>query len=230
MKVYAPTEVVLVDIDGTLLDSNDAHARSWEQTFAAHGRPVPFERIRPLIGKGGDKLLCELAGIDDRSEEGRRLTQDRRGLFLERFLKDLRPTRGARALLERLRGEGVGLFVATSASSELVEALLRQANVEGLFDGTTSSGDAAHSKPDPDIVQAALRLSGRPACEAMMLGDTPYDIEAAARAEVDTIALRCGGWWDDRALAGAVALYDDPQALLDDFERSPIARRRQPAD
>ena len=230
MKTYAPTEVVLVDIDGTLLDSNDAHARSWAQTLAAHGRPVPFERVRPLIGKGGDKLLFELAGIDDDGDEGRRIAEARRRLFQERFLKDLRPTRGARALLERLRGEGIGVFVATSASGELVDALLRQAGVERLVDGSTSSNDAAHSKPDPDIVQAALRRTGKPACEAMMLGDTPYDIEAASRAEVDTIALRCGGWWDDAALAGAVARYDDPQALLDDFERSPIARRRQPAD
>jgi len=229
MKVYAPTEVVLVDIDGTLLDSNDAHARSWEQTFTAHGRRVPFERIRPLIGKGGDKLLCELAGIDDSSDEGRRLTGDRRRLFLERFLSDLRPTRGARALLEHLRGEGIALFVATSASGELVDALLRQTGVAGLVDGSTSSSDAAHSKPDPDIVQAALRRSGRPACEAMMLGDTPYDVEAAARAGVDTIALRCCGWWNDGALDRVVAIYDDPQALLEDFAHSPIARRRQPA-
>src|SRR5690349_7982387 len=103
MKVYAPTEVVLLDIDGTLLDSNDAHARSWVETLAAHGRAVPYERIRPLIGKGGDKLLCEAAGLDDETEPGRTLVKERRRLFLERYLPECRPTPGARPLLERLR-------------------------------------------------------------------------------------------------------------------------------
>src|SRR5690242_20027778 len=134
MKVYAPTEVVLLDIDGTLLDSNDAHARTWAETFAAHGCAVPFERIRPLIGKGGDKLLCELAGIDDESDFGRALTRERQRLFRERCLPELRPTRGAHALLKRLRGEGIGLYVATSAGDELLDALMHRAGIERLVD------------------------------------------------------------------------------------------------
>jgi phosphoglycolate phosphatase-like HAD superfamily hydrolase len=100
--------------------------------------------------------------------------------------------------------------------------------VEDLIEEATTSDDAAQSKPDPDIVHAALQRAGVQPVEAMMVGDTPYDVEAARAAGVDTIALRCGGWWDDAALAGAVALYDDPAALVRAWQASPIYRRRIP--
>jgi len=220
---------VLLDIDGTLIDSNDAHARAWVGSLRAHGYVVPFEQVRPLIGMGGDKVLPELTGLDPESGEAKRMGETRSELFLKRELPSLQPTRGVRPLLEHMLAVGLELTVATSAKSDEVRAVLEQAGVSDLIQLASSADDAERSKPDPDIVQAALRRCGRPACEAMMLGDTPYDIEAAARAGVDAIALRCGGWWNDAALAGAVAIYDDPQALLDDFEHSPIARRRQPA-
>jgi len=111
-----------------------------------------------------------------------------------------------------LKTNGLRVVIATSAGKEELDALLRQAGVDDLIDRATSS-DAGASKPDPDIVSAALRQAKLPPAAAVMVGDTPYDIEAAKRAGVKTIALRCGGWWDDAALAGAVAIYDDPAAL-----------------
>ncbi|HET9796618.1 MAG TPA: HAD family hydrolase [Gemmatimonadaceae bacterium] len=214
---------VLLDIDGTLIDSNDAHARTWVDALRAHGYVVPFEQVRPLIGMGGDKLLPELTGLDPESGEAERIGATRSELFLERELPELRGTRGARALLEHLLARGFELVVATSAKSDEVRALLDQAGVGDLIELASSSDDAERSKPDPDIVRAALRLSGSQAGHSILLGDTPYDIEAATRSRVPTIALRCGGWWSDEALGGAVGIYDDPGELLERMEGSPLS-------
>jgi HAD superfamily hydrolase (TIGR01509 family) len=207
---------MLLDIDGTLLDSNDAHARSWAEVFKRHGIDISFERVRPLVGEGGDKLLPQLTAIDAESAPGKALSAERRKVFLEDYLPGLRPTRGARLLVETLKARGVKVVIATSAGGEELSALLEQAGVADLIERATSSDDGA-SKPDPDIVRAALEEGRLGADEALMVGDTPYDIEAATRAGVKTIALRCGGWWDDAALAGAIAIYDDPAALALSF-------------
>ena len=221
---------VLLDIDGTLIDSNDAHARAWVDSLRAHGYVVPFEQIRPLIGMGGDKVLPALTGLDPESGEAERMSKTRSELFLERELPSLRPTRGARPLLEHMLHVGLELVVATSAKVDEVRALLEQAGVSDLIQLASSADDAERSKPDPDIVQAALRLSGSQAAHSAMIGDTPYDLEAAARARVPAIALRCGGWWNDDALAQATAIYDDPADLLAHFEESPLGRgTRAPA-
>jgi phosphoglycolate phosphatase-like HAD superfamily hydrolase len=215
---------VLLDIDGTLIDSNDGHARAWVGALRAHGYVVPFERVRPLIGMGGDKLTPALTGLDPDSGEAERIGETRSELFLKQELPTLQPTRGARPLLEHMLGLGLELVVATSAKEDEVRALLERAGVSDLIRLASSADDAERSKPDPDIVQAALRLSRSQAAHSVMIGDTPYDVEAAARARVPAIALRCGGWWDDAALAKATAIYDDPADLLAQFEDSPLGR------
>jgi phosphoglycolate phosphatase-like HAD superfamily hydrolase len=213
---------ILLDIDGTLIDSNDAHARAWVDAFAEHGYVVPFEQVRPLIGKGGDKLVPELTGLDPDSGEAERMSERRSELFLTRELPTLRATPGARALLERMTADGFELVVATSAQENEVRALLERTGVSDLIQLASSSDDAERSKPDPDIIRAALRMSGSQAAHSAMLGDTPYDVEAAARARVPSVALRCGGWWGDEAFAGALAVYDDPADLLAQWEESPF--------
>ena len=213
---------VLLDIDGTLIDSNDAHARAWVDSLREHGYAIPFEEVRPLIGMGGDKMLPILTGLDPDSGEAKRMTETRSQLFLKRELPTLRATKGARALLEHLTSIGMELVVATSSKPNEVQALLEQAGVADLIHLASSAGDSERSKPDPDIVKAALRMSGSGAAHSVMVGDTPYDIEAAARAKAPSIALRCGGWWGDAALSGATAIYDDPAELLVRFEESPI--------
>ena len=207
-----PVRALLLDVDGTLLDSNDAHAQSWVDIFQRHGFAIPFDRVRPLIGEGGDKLLPQLTGIDAGSPAGKALSDERRALFLEKYLPALRPTRGARTLVETLKARGVRVVIATSSNEKELGPLLHQAGVADLIQRTTTSDDGA-SKPDADIVRAALEQAKVAAEEAMMVGDTPYDIEAARRAGVRAIALRCGGWWSDAALGGAVAIYDHPADL-----------------
>ena len=216
--------VVLLDIDGTLIDSNDAHTRAWVEGLAAHGYVVPFERIRPLIGMGGDKLLPEVAGLDGTGEDAERISKTR-GEAFRRLLPGLEPTRGARQLLVTLRDHGLDLVVATSAKEDEVTALLEQAGVADLIRASASSDDADSSKPEPDIVRAALAKAGRPSWQSVLLGDTPYDVEAASRARVPAIALRCGGWWSDEQLAGALEIYDDPADLAENFTRSALSGR-----
>lgn len=212
----------LLDVDGTLVDSNDAHARAWQAALAEHHHVVELAAIRRWIGMGGDKLLPMAAGVDHESSEGRAIARRRGELFKERELARVRPFPRARDLLARMRAGGWTLVVASSAGEDELDLLLQRAGVSDLLHAQTSSDDASRSKPDPEIVRAALRRADLDPRRACMLGDTPYDVEAATRAGVAIVALRCGGW-DDAALAGAVAIYDDPAHLLLEFERSPFA-------
>lgn len=213
---------VLLDVDGTLIDSNDAHARSWSDALAEFGRPTPPDVVRPLIGMGGDKLLPRLLGVDADSEEGKRFSERRGRIFRDQYVPTLRQTKGAGALVERLRREGFRLIIATSAQEEELEAMLRQVGLNDLVPQHTTADDAEESKPDPDIIQAALRKAKLEPGAAIMLGDTPYDIEAARRAGVGTVALLTGGW-DCDTLKDAIAIYDNPDDILRHFTASPFA-------
>lgn len=213
---------VLLDVDGTLIDSNDQHAESWVETLTANCFDVSFAQVRSLIGMGGDKLLPELTGVDSDSDLGKAIAAQRTELFMRSYLKRTHAFPGARELVSRLRDDGYTLVVATSANARELEALLGRARLDDLLERRTSSDDAEHSKPDPDIVRAALREAGMPAAAAFMLGDTPYDVLAARRAGVRPIGLTCGGWQEDD-LTGAVAVYKNPLHLLRCYAESPLA-------
>jgi HAD superfamily hydrolase (TIGR01509 family) len=217
-------KAALLDVDGTLVDSNDAHASAWVETLSEFGYDVPFGRVRELIGKGGDKLLPETVGVDKDSPKGAEISKRRGTLFKEKYLPTLRPFPSARELVAALRDRGLRLVVATSATADEITALLDVANVRDLLSDVKTSKDAKDSKPDPDIIVAALTAAKCRPSEAVMLGDTSYDIEAAARAGVVAVALRCGGW-DDASLEGAKAIYDDPQDLVAKLDTSPFAIR-----
>jgi len=214
---------VIFDIDGTLIDSNDAHAYAWAQAITESGRRAEFSRVRPLIGMGGDKLLPEVTGLSIESQEGKAIADRRGDIFRRDFLPRLQPTRGARRLLEWLRDERMKLVVATSADEDEVQGLLRVAGAEKMFEATASKDDAERSKPDPDIVEAAIKHANCPLAETIMVGDTPYDVEAARRAGIEIIGLRSGGW-SDAELHGAIAVYADPADLLDHYDLSPFKR------
>jgi HAD superfamily hydrolase (TIGR01509 family) len=216
-------EAVILDIDGTLLLSNDAHARAFVQAAAELGiSGAPFEEVRRMIGMGGDKLIPKAFGIDSESERGKEL-DDRKGeIFRSQFGPRLEPTPGARALLERFREEGLPRVVATSASGDDLQLLLERAGITDLIDDCTSSSDVENSKPDPDVVAKALEMTGAAAEGVVMIGDTPYDVEAALRAGVRIVAVRTGGWSDDE-LAGAIAVYRDPEELLRRYDDSVFA-------
>jgi beta-phosphoglucomutase-like phosphatase (HAD superfamily) len=217
-------EGVIFDIDGTLLDSNDAHAQSWVDTFTEAGYSVPLKGVRPLIGMGADKLLPKIIGIRHDSDEGKKLTERRSEIFRTSYLLHLRPLRGSRALVLRVGKDGLKAIVATSAKDEQLKGLLKAAEVEDLMEEKATASDAKRSKPDADIVEAAVEKSGVSPRSLVMIGDTPYDIEAATRAGVRIIAFRSGGW-DDDSLRGAVEIYDGPENLLSHYDTSLLGRK-----
>jgi HAD superfamily hydrolase (TIGR01509 family) len=182
---------------------------------------VPFARVRPLIGKGGDKVLAELVGLDEESAGGKAISDTRKALFKRDYVPTLRQTPGANRLIRWMLDAQLRVVVATSAKEDELRDLLAVCDGLALLGDATSSDDAERSKPDPDIIVAALQKSELPADRLLMLGDTPYDIEAASRAGVSTVALRCGGWPDER-LGGAIAIYDHPDHLLEQITRSPF--------
>ena len=216
-------QAVIFDVDGTLVDSNDAHATAWVQAITESGRHAEFSRVRPLIGMGGDKLLPAVTGLSIESPEGKWIADRRSEIFRRDFLPGLQPTPGAQRLLEWLRDDRKKLVVASSAREDELQDLLRVAGAAKMFEATASSDDAEQSKPDPDIVVAAIERVNCPVAEIIMVGDTPYDVEAALRAGIEIIGLRSGGW-PDAELRGAVAIYDDPADLLEHYDLSPFRR------
>jgi len=217
----ARIRAVFFDVDGTLLDSNDAHAHAWLDALQGHGKDVPFDRLRSKIGKGGDKLLTEVAGIDDESVEGKLLNARRAAIFKSFYLPDCGPLPGARALVQRLTSMAFRCAAVTSTGRNDLPELLRAADVADVLTEAVTSDDASESKPAPDLVQIALDRMGVGPREAVMIGDTPYDITAARSAGVSTIAFRSGGW-SDRDLDGAIAIYDHPADLLAHLDDSPV--------
>ena len=214
---------ILLDIDGTLVDSNDAHAHAWVAAFTESGVTVDFARVRRCIGMGGDKLMPEVSGITEDSPQGRRIGKRRGEIFTAEWLPRLRPFRDVERLVTALNDRGFSIVAASSAKKTELRALLEIAGVAAMLEGATSSDDAEESKPDPDIIEAALKQAHAEPGEAVMVGDTPYDVEAATRANVRVIGLRCGGWGDEE-LKGAAELFDDPKALLANYEGSLIGR------
>jgi HAD superfamily hydrolase (TIGR01509 family) len=218
----ARPKAVILDVDGTLIDTNDAHAHAWVDVCDDFGYEVAFGRVREMIGMGGDRVLPALTGLSEESGIGQEMKERRGKVFRERYLPSCRPFPCARELLARMKDDGLRLVVATSASKEDMAALLKAANVDDLIHARTSSSDADRSKPSPDIVEAALDEAGCAPSEAVMLGDTPYDVKAANRAGVRCVALRSGGW-DDAALSDAIAVYQDTADLYERYDESVFA-------
>jgi HAD superfamily hydrolase (TIGR01509 family) len=215
---------VILDIDGTLLDSNDAHAEAWKEVGQEFGKSIPFHAARALIGMGGDKVLPRLTGLKEDDPRGKEILDRRGEIFRERYLPKLQPLPGARDLLTRLKRDGLHLVVATSADEEEVSLLLERAGVRDLIEDTASSGDVDESKPAPDIVEAALERAACLPNQAVMIGDTPYDVLAAQRAGVAIVTVRSGGW-GDRDLVGSIEIYDHALHALKNFESSVLAGR-----
>jgi HAD superfamily hydrolase (TIGR01509 family) len=215
---------VLLDIDGTLILSNDLHARAWVDSFAVFGYQIAYDDVRPLIGMGGDQIIPKFApGLNSKEGEGKEISDYRKQLVINEFTPQMKPANGARALIQKMQDAGLNLIVATSASNQELEHLLKAAQIEDLLTNFTTSSDAKASKPQPDIVQVALDKIHLSSGEVVMIADTPYDIEAGKKAGVGVIAFRCGGF-SEKELAGAIAIYNDPADLLQHYEESPLAK------
>ena len=209
-------KAIIFDVDGTLIDSVDSHATAWQRAFAEHGIDLEYDAVRSQIGKGGDQLLPVFLPEDEVEVRGGAIDASRAAIVKDEFIDDLQAFPKVRALFERATRAGLAIALASSAKGEELAIYKRKADIERLVEEQTSSDDAERSKPHGDIFQAALdRLSDVAPGEAVVVGDTPYDAEAARKVGVRTVGVLCGGFSEaDLREAGAVAIFRDPADIL----------------
>ena len=214
-------KAVLFDIDGTLVDSNDLHVAAWDAAFREGGFTVARDAIRGQIGKGGDMLVPTLLpGIAEGVQK--KLSRRHGEIFRREHLATVKPFGEARALLAHVHDAGQQVVLASSAEQPELDHYLDLLDARALVDATTSIDDVSTSKPAGDIFSTALAKTGLDPHEVMVVGDTPYDIEAARKCGIASVAVRSGGF-SEESLAGAVARYDDVAALLAGYDGSPLA-------
>ncbi|MFF9143347.1 HAD family hydrolase [Streptomyces sp. NPDC014861] len=216
--------VALFDVDGTLVDTNHLHTLTWWMALRQHGHTVPMARIHRAVGMGADKLLDAVLGADHRAAQDGAIT-DAHGTLYATWFDSLTPFDGAAELLRATAARGWRVVLASSASEEEVAAARARLDADDVIDAATSGADVTATKPAPDLVRAALDKVGAAPEDAVLVGDTVWDVEAAGRAGVPCVGLLTGGT-TRRELedAGAVAVHEDALTLLRHLDTGPLAR------
>jgi HAD superfamily hydrolase (TIGR01549 family) len=222
-------EAIIFDIDGTLLDSVDLHAKAWQEAFQHFGRSISYEEVRSQIGKGGDQLLPVFLSDEELKRSGKAIEEYRSSLFKEKYLPKVRAFPSVRELFEKVKNCGQQVGLASSGKADEVQTYEKIANIEDLVEIKASSADAERSKPHPDIFEAALQRLGNNVQkkDVIVVGDSPYDAEAATRAGMRIVGVLCGGFPEpELRKAGCIAIYADPADLLRHYDESPLAPGR----
>jgi HAD superfamily hydrolase (TIGR01509 family) len=216
--------IAVVDIDGTLIDSNYQHALAWYRALRLVGETYPVWRLHRLIGMGGDQVVAAVGGEDLERRVGDRARQ-LQGKEVDALLEEMAPLPGARVLLVAIKERGHRLVLASSAQQRHADVYLDKLDARGVVDDWTSSADVEVSKPAPDLLQVALKKLGEPPDAAsVVVGDSVWDVEAARRAGMPAIVVRSGGFGDDELQkAGAIAIYDTPGDLARALDETPLA-------
>jgi HAD superfamily hydrolase (TIGR01549 family) len=218
-------KAAIFDVDGTLLDSVDLHALAWHEAMVKFGHDVGFEQARGQIGKGGDKLIPHFLSEDAQRDHGKEMEEWRGNRFKSKYLPLVRPFSAVPDLLRRVKGAGVRIAVASSAKKDELDKYLDIAGIGDLVEVTTCSDDVEESKPAPDIFEAVLKKLGVEGRDAVAIGDTPYDAEAAGKAKITIVGVLCGGFTENSLRqAGCAQVYPGPAALLACFGDSLLAR------
>jgi HAD superfamily hydrolase (TIGR01549 family) len=218
------TKAIIFDVDGTLVDTNGLHAAAWVEAFRHFGIEVALEDVRHQMGKGGDQLMPVFLSRHILDEKGQKIEEYRGNLFKQKYLAKARPFPGVRPLFERIRQEGQKIILASSGKSDEIEAYKKLADISDLVDASTTKDDAEHSKPFPDIFRSALsKISPLRAKDAVVVGDSPFDAQAAAKLGLRTVGVLCGGFPEaELSAAGCIRIYRDPEDLLQGYEHSPL--------
>jgi HAD superfamily hydrolase (TIGR01509 family) len=215
--------IAVLDIDGTLVDTNYQHTIAWFRAFRAHRIVLPMWRIHRHIGMGGDQLVGALTDPRTDAELGDAIREEEKRRYLE-LIGEVEPMDGARALIEELSDRGHRVVLASSAKEDEVDHYLDQLDARELADAWTTSADVEATKPEPDLVAAALDRLGGTSDDGVMVGDTPWDVLAAQRAGVRTIAVRTGGFGaEELREAGAVAIFESVRELLERLDETSLA-------
>jgi HAD superfamily hydrolase (TIGR01549 family) len=218
-------KAAIFDLDGTLLDSVDLHAIAWHEAMVEFGHDVSFEQARSQIGKGGDKLIPVFLSADEQRDHGNEMEEWRGKRFKTEYLPLVRPFSAVAELLQRGRGAGLRIAIASSAQNDELDKYLDIACIAHLVDVTTSSDDAKESKPASDIFQIVLKKLKIEGTDAVAIGDTPYDAAAAGKAKIATIGVLCGGFTEETLRkAGCVEVYPGPSTLFVRFGSTFLAR------
>jgi HAD superfamily hydrolase (TIGR01549 family) len=211
----------ILDVDGTLVDTNYHHAIAWYRAFRRHGVAPAIWRIHRHIGMGGDQLVDAVAGYGVERERGDEIRAAEAELYME-LIDEVRPFDGARELIGELKRRGDPVVLASSAKQDEVDHYLDLLEARELAHGWTTSADVEATKPEPDLVRAALDAAGTD--DAVMVGDTTWDVEAAARAGLETLAVLTGGYSAGELRdAGAVAVFDSVFELCSSLDGTPLA-------
>ena len=219
-------KAVVFDIDGTLVDSVDLHARAWLEAFALFGHKLSFAEVRKQIGKGGDQLMPVFLSKEEIRRSGELLEKIRGDLYKQRYMKKVEPFPKVRELFSRIKSDGLQIALASSAKGDELEYYKKLINVDDLMEAHTSADDADKSKPHPDIFQAALaKLDDVAPEDAIVVGDTPYDAIASHKAGMPSIGVLCGGFPEyELRSAGCIEIYRDPADLLAKYKSSVIGK------
>jgi HAD superfamily hydrolase (TIGR01509 family) len=213
-------EAALLDVDGTLIDSNYHHALAWYRAFREHDRTVPLWRIHRAVGMGGDQLVPALLGEDVDTKEGDAIRETRDGVFAE-LIGEVVPLENARELITALKDRGVTVVLASSSPQDELDRYLDLLDARDLADAWTTKDDVDATKPAPDLIVAALEKAGTK--NAVMVGDTPWDIEAATKAGVATVCVITGGWSKQELReSGAVAVFESVDELRQRLDETPL--------
>ncbi|PYP92707.1 MAG: HAD family hydrolase [Candidatus Angelobacter sp. Gp1-AA117] len=229
--IVSELHAVIFDIDGTLTDSVDIHALAWQEALRHFGHEIPYLKIRQQIGKGGDQLLKTLLSEEDLKGHGEKLDKYRGDLFKRKYMKQIRPFSLVRELFERIRQDGMKITLASSAKEDEVAEYKKLLEIANLVDEATSADDAGQTKPCPDIFEAALqRLGNPPVEEVIVIGDSPYDAQAASALDIRCVGVLSGGFSEEELReAGCVAIFRGPAELLARFDESPLKHLLQKA-
>ena len=219
-KPRVPPPAAILDVDGTLVDTNYHHTIAWQRAFRRHGIVVPAWRIHRHVGMGGDKVIAALCGDEAEQRLGDQLREAEKGLYME-LIGEVDPLPDARRLIEVLKARGHAVVLASSAKSEEVDHYIDLLDAREIVDGWTTSADVEHTKPDPDLVAAALEKAG--GGPGVMVGDTTWDCKAARRLGVPTVGLLTGGFSSaELREAGAAAVFGSIAELIEALDSTPL--------
>lgn len=218
-------KALIFDIDGTLVDSVDLHAKAWQEAFEKFGKHFPFEEIRHQIGKGGDQLMPAFLTEGEMKKFGKELEEFRGELFKRKYFPRVKAFPRVRELFQFLRANGKRIALASSAKEDEVKRYEEIADIEDLVEHESSADDAERSKPHPDIFQATLKSLKIEAGETVVVGDSPYDAEAAGKIGLRTIGVLSGGFpREELVRAGCIAIFKDVADLLEHYDETIITQ------